>query len=142
MRHNVARSHSQILHLAEFLLIRGLFLLFLILLDRSAFGRVLASVCEAQLRLSVINCFRNSKRFKAIYFFFAFIFFQLSVGYIHYSCNCVHCVFRGLETFFTQSTFLAQLVSFQKFSALFPPRQFCSDANLNLKCFTWHACLD
>ena len=69
MRHNVARSHSQILHLAEFLLIRGLFLLFLILLDRSAFGRVLASVCEAQLRLSVINCFRNSKRFKAIYFF-------------------------------------------------------------------------
>ena len=50
-RLNVARSQIRFLHVAEFLIIRCLFLLFLISLTRAAFWCVLASVCEAQLRL-------------------------------------------------------------------------------------------
>ena len=51
------RSQIRILQVTEFLLIRGFFLLFLISLDRAAFGHVLASVCEAQLCLSVTHIF-------------------------------------------------------------------------------------
>ena len=47
---NCNRSQIRILHIAEFLLIGGSFLLFLISLDKAAFC-VLASVCDAQLRL-------------------------------------------------------------------------------------------
>ena len=40
-------------YFSEFLLIRGLFLLFLFNLIELLFGRVLASVCEAHLRICV-----------------------------------------------------------------------------------------
>ena len=49
VRLNVA--WSQILHKAEFLLIRGFFYFFFFHLIELLFGRVLASVSEAQLRL-------------------------------------------------------------------------------------------
>ena len=48
-----------------------------------------------------------------------------------------HCVLGDLK-FFNKITFLAQRVSAQKLSALFPFRQFFSVANLNFKCFVWH----
>ena len=51
MRLKFARSQMQIPQVDEFLLLRGLFLLFRISLDRA--GRVVASVCEAQLRFCV-----------------------------------------------------------------------------------------
>ena len=53
MRPKFIRSLIRIRDVAAFLLIRGLFLL-LITLHRAAFYRVLASVCEAKLRLCVI----------------------------------------------------------------------------------------
>ena len=46
-----SRLQILILHRAAFLLIRGLFLLFLFHVIELLFGRVLASVCEAQLLL-------------------------------------------------------------------------------------------
>ena len=49
----MSRSQVRIRDVNEFLLIRGLFILFLIELYRAAFWRVLASVTEVQLRLSV-----------------------------------------------------------------------------------------
>ena len=51
MRLKFARSQMQIPQVDEFLLIRGLFLLFRICLDRA--GRVIASVWEALLRFCV-----------------------------------------------------------------------------------------
>ena len=109
----------------------------------------------------VINFFRNSKRFRAIIFsggsnvffrstsqfllfFLAFIsFFQISVGYNHYSCKCWHYTFRGGEIFAHNLFFVpAQLVSALKLSALYPLRQFCSVANLKFNYFAWHVCLD
>ena len=49
----VHKAADRIRNLAEFLLNRVLFLFFLIALYRAAFCRVLASVCEAKLCLSV-----------------------------------------------------------------------------------------
>ena len=49
----ISRSQFRISDLAEFLLIRGLFLIFLSAIYRAAFCRGLASACEAKLRLRV-----------------------------------------------------------------------------------------
>ena len=49
----IAVVADRILDLAEFLLIRSSFLFIVIALSSAAFYRVLASVCEAKLRLCV-----------------------------------------------------------------------------------------
>ena len=49
----ISRSQVRISEVAEFLLIRGLILNFIIVLYRAAFCRVLASVCEAKVCLYV-----------------------------------------------------------------------------------------
>ena len=56
MRLTYARSQIRIQQIVEFLLIRGLILLFLFHLIDLLFGRVLASVREAKLRLCVRKC--------------------------------------------------------------------------------------
>ena len=48
---------DRIRNVAEFLLIRGLFLIFLIAIYRAAFCRVLASVCEDTYYLTFLFCF-------------------------------------------------------------------------------------
>ena len=56
MRLVISRSQfirEQFRDLAEFLLFRGLFLLFRFVLNRAVLRRVLASVCEAKLHLCV-----------------------------------------------------------------------------------------
>ena len=53
MRLLICSSQVRIRDVAEFLLIRGLFLNFLIALDSVAFCRVPASVCEAKYQLCV-----------------------------------------------------------------------------------------
>ena len=52
VRLEFARSQIRILRVAELLLIRGLFFLLIHLIEL-LFGRVLASACEAQIRLCV-----------------------------------------------------------------------------------------
>ena len=81
-----------------------------------------------------INSSRNSNKFEAVYFFFeirgffkkrqfffAFIFvFQLSFGYVLYSCKCLlFIVFLEDLILFYKINFLAQLVSAQKLSFCF-----------------------
>ena len=51
-------------------------------------------------------------------------------------------VFLGHLKLFYKISFLAQLVSAQKLSALFTLRHFCSVANLKFKCFAGLFCLD
>ena len=47
----ISNSQVRISEVADFLLIRGLFLIFIIALYRASFCRILASVCEAKLSL-------------------------------------------------------------------------------------------
>ena len=51
MRFIISRSQIRIQDVAEFVLIRGLFLILLIALYRAAFCRAVASVWEVKLRL-------------------------------------------------------------------------------------------
>ena len=55
MRLKFARSQIRIQHVAEILLIRSLFLLFLIFLIELLFGRLLASACEAQILCKICS---------------------------------------------------------------------------------------
>ena len=60
MRLKFARSQIRTRHVADLLLIRGLFLLSLFFhLIEVLFGRVLARVCEAQFRLYAEECKQN-----------------------------------------------------------------------------------
>ena len=90
---------DRIRNVAEFLLIRGLFLIFLIAIYRAAFCRVLASVCEEQRRLFDYKF--NSPDF--VYFIFCF-FFRLKPSFgLNVFCSCffvlfaVICVFVWLQ---------------------------------------------
>ena len=55
----VSRSQFRILDITDFLLIRGLFYIFLFALNKDAFCRVLTCVCEAKLRFCVKFCFKK-----------------------------------------------------------------------------------
>ena len=72
MKLKFASLQIRIQHVAVFLLIRGLFLFFCFHLIELLFGRVLANICEALLRLCVNEYKKNDH--PCLSFFFCFIF--------------------------------------------------------------------